>query len=154
MKRIACISLLMILGSPLLGFGQDAKGIDGNFENLSGQYAECAAYYRLIYHAMNSSHEKETANTYHKLEDTAMIYSRLLANEGRKRDVAVEVTNARIEMYLKKMKQEAGNRNENISILIKKYHYGCQEAMESPPSDVTRISQTKVEEITEQKERK
>ena len=154
MKRIACISLLMILGSPLLGFGQDAKEIDGNFENLSGQYAACAAYYRLVYHAMNSSNEKETANTYHKLEDTAMFYSGLLANEGRKRDVAVEVTNARIEMYLKKMKQEADNRNENISILINKYHYGCQEAMENPPSDVTRILQTKGEEITEQKERK
>jgi hypothetical protein len=52
------------------------------------------------------------------------------------------------------MKQEADNRNENISILINNYHYGCQEAMENPPSDVTRILQTKVEEITEQKERK
>jgi hypothetical protein len=103
---------------------------------------------------MNSSNEKETANAYHKLEDTTMFYSRLLANEGRKRDLAVEVTNARIEMYLKKMKQEADNRNKNIPILINKYHYGCQEAMENPPSDVTRILQTKVEEITEQKERK
>lgn len=91
MKRIACISFLMILGSPLLGFGQYAKGTDGNLENLSGQYAECAAYYRLVYHAMNSSNEKETANAYHKLEDTATLYSLLLANEGRKRDVGALV---------------------------------------------------------------
>lgn len=152
MKRIVYISLLLILGNPLLSFGQEAKGIDGNLENISGQYAECVAYYRLVYRAMNSSNEKEKANAYRQLEDTAMFYSLLLANEGRTKDVAVEVTNARIEMYLKKMKQEANNRNENISILINKYHFGCQEAMENPSSNIVDILKARAEEVTKQTE--
>jgi len=62
-----------------------------------------------------------------------------LANEGRSKGMALEVTNARIEMYIEKMKQEVNNRNENISILINKYHFGCQEAMENPSSQLTTI---------------
>ncbi len=150
MKRIVCISVLVFLANPLLSFGQETKGIEIKLENISGQYAECAAYYRLVFHAMNSSNEKETANAYRQLEDTAMFYSLLLANEGRSKDVAVDVTNSRIEMYMKKMKQEANNRNENIAILINKYHFGCQEAMENPLSQVVEILQKKTDEATKQ----
>ena len=146
MKKIACISIIILFVTPLFSYGQETKGIDKKLENISGKYAECAAYYRLVYHAMNSSNEKETANTYRQLEDTAMFYSLLLANEGRSKDVAVEVTNSRIEMYMKKMKQESNNRNENISILVNKYHFGCQEALEKPSNYVTEIIQTKVKE--------
>ena len=154
MKTIMCISVLIFLVNPMLSFGQEGKGIDTNLENISGQYAECAAYYRLVYHAMNSSNEKETANSYRQLEDTAMFYSLLLANEGRSKDVAVEVTNSRIEMYMKKMKQEANNKNENISILINKYHFGCQQVMENPPSHVLELLRTKVNKVTKQTETK
>lgn len=147
MKKIAYISFLMFLVYPLLSLAQEREGIDKNLENISGQYAECAAYYELVYHAMNSSNEKETANTYRKLEESAMFYSLLLANEGRSKDVAVEVTNSRIEMYMKKMKQEANNRNENISILINKYNFGCQDLMENPPSQVSQILKAKAKQI-------
>lgn len=147
MKRIAYISFLMFLVYPLLSLGQEREGIDKTLENISGQYAECAAYYELVYHAMNSSNEKKTATAYRKSEESAMFYSLLLANEGRSKDVAVEVTNSRIEMYMKKMKQEANNRNENISILINKYHFGCQNLMENPPSQVLKILKAKTEQI-------
>ena len=146
MKRIGYISFFMFLVYPLLSLGQEREGIDKTLENISGQYAECAAYYELVYHAMNSSNEKETANAYRKLEESAMFYSILLANEGRSKDVAVEVTNSRIEMYMKKMKQEA-NRNENISILINKYNFGCQALMENPPSQVLKILKAKAEQL-------
>jgi hypothetical protein len=89
-----------------------------------------------------------------ELENTAMSYSLLLANEGRNKDLAVEVTNSRIEMYIKKMKQEANNRNENISILINKYHFGCQEAMENPSNHLTTILKTKIKEVNKQSESK
>jgi len=123
MKRITYILFSMFLLFPSLTLAQEKKVIDKTLENISGQYAECAAYYELVYHAMNSSNDKETANAYRKLEDSAMLYSLLLANEGRSKDVAVSVTNSRIEMYMKKMKEEIGNRNENISLLINKYHF-------------------------------
>lgn len=38
-----------------------------------------------------------------------MLYSLLLASEGRSKDLAVKVTNSRIDMYKKKMMQEANN---------------------------------------------
>lgn len=147
MKRIVYISFFMFLVCPLLSLGQEREGIDKTLENISGQYAECAAYYELVYHAMNSSNEKETANAYRKLEESAMFYSLLLANEGRSKDVAVEVTNSRIEMYMKKMRQEASNRNENISILINKYNLGCQALMDNPPSQVLKILKAKAEQL-------
>jgi len=147
MKYIARLAILALLVCPLAALAQETKGIDKNLENISGQYAECAAYYRLVYHAMVSSKEKETANAYRKLEDDAMFYSLLLANEGRSKDLAVEVTNSRIEMYMKKMKQEADNRNENISVLINKYHFGCQESMENPSSHVVEVLKARADKL-------
>ncbi len=63
-----------------------------------------------------------------------MFYSLLLANEGRTKDMAVKVTNARIEMNLKVTKEEVDNRNENIAILAGKHSETCKHLVESPPS--------------------
>jgi hypothetical protein len=133
MIQTLCSTLFLLILSVSSAFAQEIKNFDMNSENLSNDYAECAAYYRLVYFAMNASNKKETANAYRQLENTAMFYSLLLAKKGKRRDrdMAVEVTNSRIEMNLKKMKQEVDNRNENISILINKYHFPCQERMES-----------------------
>lgn len=139
MKIIAYISLLIVLLFTSPALAQEQQKIDKTLENISGRYAECAAYYRLVYFALNSSNEKETANTYRQLEDTAMFYSLLLANEGRSKDMAVKVTNSRIELAMKKMKQEINNRNENISILMNKYQSACLEAVKNPPSQVVTI---------------
>lgn len=150
MYRIMRAILFALITYPLLSFAQENKGIDKNLENISGQYAECTAYYEIVYHAMNTSDEKETADAYKQLGNNAMFYSLLLANEGRSKDMAVKVTNSRIEMYKKKMKQEADNRNENISILIDKYHFGCEEAMKNPPGEVTEVLKTKANEAENQ----
>lgn len=136
MHKSIMFFFILFFMNPILSFSQGTKGIYKNFENISGQYAECAAYYRLVYHAMASSNDLETARLYRELEDTAMLYSLILANEGRNKDNSVEVTNSRIEMHMKKMKHEADNRNENISILINKYHFGCQGAMENPLNEL------------------
>lgn len=76
-----------------------------------------------------------------------MFYSVLLANEGRSKDLAVGVTNSRIEMYMKRMKQETDNRNENISILINKYHYGCVSLSENPPTELQTVLQRRLKEL-------
>ncbi len=148
MNRKVCVTLLALITFPMVSLAQDDNSIDKDLDNISVQYAECAAYYEFVYHAMNAANEKETAGAYKKLEDNAMFYSLLLANEGRDTDLAVRVTNSRIEMYLKKMKQEADNRNENISILINKYHFGCEEAMKNPTKEVLRVLKIKANEAT------
>ncbi len=130
-RKTLCLAYFLLVLSVPSAFTQEAKDFDMNSENKSSDYAECAAYYRLVYFAMNASNEKEIANAYRELEDTAMLYSLLFANKGRDKDMAIKVTNSRIELNLKKMKQEVDNRNENISILTNKYHLPCQERIES-----------------------
>lgn len=78
MNKILFIFIIFLLVNQSLSYGQESKGIDKNLENISGQYAECAAYYELVYHAMKSSNDTETANTYREQENTAMFYSLLL----------------------------------------------------------------------------
>lgn len=147
MKGSFYITILFLIISPLFVSAEEQKAIDRSLENISGQYAECTAYYELVYHAMNSSNEKETAEMYKELANNAMFYSLLLANEGREKDIAVNVTNSRIDMYKKKMLQEADNRNENISILINNYHYDCEKLMTNPPNEVAEILEKQLENL-------
>jgi hypothetical protein len=155
MKKTIFILLLILILSPLSSFGQEKRQIDKNLEKISWQYAECAAYYELVFNAMKASNENETVNAYRQLKNDAMFYSLLLGNEGRSKDLAIEVTNARIDIYIKKMKLEADNRNENISILINKYHSGCQELMQNPPTELIEVLKRKiVEEANKQSKSK
>ena len=144
MKRIIYISIFIFFLNPLCSFSQKTKGNDKNLENISGKYAECAAYYTIVYHALNSSNDKETEKAYGQLQTIAGFYSLLLASEGRSKELAVQVTKSRIEMYMKKMKQEANNDTANISILINKYHFGCHEVLENPSDYVLEILKTRV----------
>ena len=144
MKTILFISISILLSIPFIAHTQESKKINKDLENISGQYAECTAYYELVSYALKSSNDPKTADAYSGLGNKAMFYSLLLANEGRSKDVAIQVTNSRIDMYKKKMKQEADNKNENISILINKYHFGCQELMEKPSSQLESILKIKL----------
>ena len=136
---IICIIVVSFFINPLPSYSQENKQIDKNLENISGQYAECAAYYRLVSYAMETSNELKSADTYRQLEGQAGLYSILLASEGRNEEMAFKVTQSRIEMYIKQMRQETNNRNENISVLINKYHLECQEAMDNLPKAVLEI---------------
>jgi hypothetical protein len=73
MKRIVIIALLIFFLNPVFSFCQETKGINKDLENLSGQCAECAAYFRLVYHEMISSNETDTAKSYRELEDMVML---------------------------------------------------------------------------------
>ena len=99
---ILVFTLSLVFVSPILSFSQETQKIDKNLDNIAIQYTECAAYYDLVYYAMKASDENKTANTYRQLENDAMLYSLLLANEGRSKDLAIEVTDARIDIYKKR----------------------------------------------------
>ena len=70
-------------------------------EDLAGLYAECAAYYTIVYHAVNNSGDSDTTAAYSKVMNDSMFYSLLLTSESREQDMAVNVTNSRIQMYIK-----------------------------------------------------
>ena len=80
MKRTLFILALVLAFFPLPSFGQE---INQSLEDISGQYAECAVYYDLVYHAMKSSNKKEGAEAYLKLYYDAYLYSVILANQIR-----------------------------------------------------------------------
>ena len=139
MKDCISFSLITYLLCSSQSIAQNATEFDPELENQSAMYAECAAYYRLVYFALVESQQEETASAYREMEDNAMFVSLAVASKGRSQDMAVEVTNSRIEMSMKIMKQEIDNRNENISILINKYQFSCQEALSSPSSAVMQV---------------
>ena len=137
MKQAFITIVIVLFLCPLNGFCENSedfnKDYNKDYEILSVRYCECTAYYRFVYHALNSSGESKTANSYQELEDMVMLYALILAQPGRDKNKAIEVTSSRIQMYSEQMKQETNNRNENISILINKYHFGCMELIQNPP---------------------
>ena len=134
MKKIIYILFVFFSVYPSFCMSQETNKFDKDLEDISGQYAECTAYYELVYHAMITSGQNETASAFKNLKDTSLFYSVLIADNGRSREMAIEVISSRIDTYLKKMKQEADNRNENISTLKNRYHYNCQDIMKNPPN--------------------
>ena len=134
MKKIICILIFTSFVVPLVSHAQQSAEIDKDLENISGQYAECAAYYEFAYYALKSSGDAVSAEAYYNLEGQAMYSAYILASEGRDDDMALNVTNSRIDMYKKKMRREANNTNANISILINKYHYDCEKIMQILPA--------------------
>lgn len=150
MKKIISVLVFIYSISPLISHAQQPAEIDKNLENISGQYAECAAYYEFAYYAMKSSGEAVGAEAYRNREEQAMFYAWLLASEGRNNDMALNVTNSRIDLYKKKMRQEASNTNANISILINKYHYACEEIIKAPNKKVMQILSAREKEVNPQ----
>ena len=116
MKLLSFIMFALILSVNHV-LAETKKNIDPNLENLSGLYAECAAYYTIVYHAVANAGDKETASSYGQLQEQSINASLLLASQGRDLQTAKDVTMSRIEMYTQQMKKETNGRNENISIL-------------------------------------
>jgi hypothetical protein len=139
---IAVLSVGLSLGTPAYA------DIDMTIDEISGEYAECTAYYQLVQDAVvASAGDKETADTYGKLKDSVMFYSLLLANEGRTKDMAVQVTHSRIEIYKKVMLKEIGNRYENFSILINKHNFECQDLVSNPPDQLKEAMTKRIENL-------
>jgi hypothetical protein len=76
MKYMFWIVLVILITSTLIAHAQEQKGIDEHLENLSGQYAECTAYYELVYYAMDSANEMQTANAYKGLAGALPVSSK------------------------------------------------------------------------------
>lgn len=143
--------LIASLFFPLSALAQDASPISMEIEDIADDYATCAAYYRLVYHGVLASNRQDIAAGYRQLEDEAMFYSLLLANEGRDRDMAVQVTNARVELNIKNMLSEINNRNENIAILMHKYGDRCIALSEEPPAIAQGILARRLQEASAEK---
>ncbi len=140
-KAILYLFIVISFISPSLTHSEENKKVNYILDSISGDYAECAAYYTIVYHSMVSANEAAAANNYAQLQETAINYALQLASEGRSIEMTGKVTKSRIEMYNKKMKQEAGNDAANISVLINKYHFKCTNALENPEKYIQEVKE-------------
>ena len=138
MKKFTVMFLIFLFAHPLFSFGQETTN-NKNLDAISGRYAECAAYYGTIQDAMDSSLQKDSAETYRQLANTAKIYSLLLAIEGRSQNSAVAVTKARFDRYMDNMKGESARNDENFTTFNNKYQSECRDAMEHPSTQLVDI---------------
>lgn len=134
MKRHLVTSLYLCL--TLATFAQETK-IPKELDNLSVKYAEATAYFDIVIEALGKSGKENTK--YAAVRDDAMLYSLLLASEGRTQDVAVKVTHARIEVSKKDMLREMNYRNENIAIIENKYAEVSLDLMKNPPEELQEL---------------
>ena len=140
MNRIVSIifSILCLVWSTPV-FSENLQKTDKNLENFEEQYVKCAAYYQLISESFKGSGNGKAANSYLVLRDTAKSYSIALASEGRGQDIAVQLINSRLKMRKRKLSNEIYYQYENIATLIDKYHFGCQEIVQTPPAELMKI---------------
>lgn len=135
MKRIIVISFLIFLVCPLSVHATETKNLSG-VEDISGLYAECAAYFNITYHKADVSDENITTADYRQLEKTAMFYSLLLALDKINKDMAVEATNSKFSQYRQEIKSLSAERNAELYQVVDKYQSECHEAMVNPPNQL------------------
>ena len=138
MKTIIPLILFMLIISSY-AFSQETQKTDKNLENIARQYVECAAYYQIVSDSFKASGNGKAANSYLALRDTAKSYSIALASESRGQDIAVQLINSRFKMRKRKLSNEIYYQYENIATLIDKYHFGCQEIVQTPSAELTAI---------------
>lgn len=150
MKKQAVITLLFLL-SLTCGFPQSESKIDRGVDNLAAEYAEFTAYLELVTSSIKGEEEEDTRAQYAKVKDDCMFYSLLLASEGRKKEIAIQVTNARIEIAKKQMLKEIDYDNANLSILISKYQEDLLRVIQNPPQILLEVIAKKTNEVDAKK---
>jgi hypothetical protein len=140
MKRVlSIIVFILCLFWNTHVFSGNLQKTDKNLENIARQYVKCAAYYQLVSESFKGSGNGKAANSYLALRDTAKSYSIALASESRGQDIAVQLINSRFKMRKRKLSNEIYYQYENIATLIDKYHFGCQEIVQTPSAELTAI---------------
>ena len=125
--KIKTISLILFFFLfPLISFGQTTENIDPAIDNLSVEYAECAAFFSIAYQAAEKKDgEEDLAKRLGDLQIISIRMSLVLASKGRDLKMANKVTRSRIAMFNQDMKDEMGNNLANFSILMSKYLKSC-----------------------------
>ena len=126
------VFILLYIGI-LYTLAEDAS-IPNKTNDLAFSYAQAAAYYELAVEAMAKS-GKESVK-FKKARDVATYISLKLASVGRTDDMAVNISNSRIEICKKEMLKEIDSRNENFTVLINKYSDSSLALINKPPKEV------------------
>jgi len=124
---------LLLVTLLLFTFSLAAKDKDQEIDDLAVMYAECTAYNNLLYGALERSDVEPT--TLEKIKSAysqTMFASVVLASQSRTNDMAVKVTESRVELFIKDMTDEIDTNFDNFSILMNRYGNSCIEAIKKP----------------------
>lgn len=110
-------------------YAQDAiPGWEKAMNNLSHEYAQCAAYFLVVSVALENSNEPDTAKQYSDVSSTAFGYASMYGEEA---GLLPQTTQSRFEMEFVQMGKRIDNNTSNIAILGNDYAHLCQVAMEN-----------------------
>lgn len=143
MKNLWIIVLLFLAATDVASSDQSAEMVKEVTNNISSEFAQCAAYFTISSEALKRAGENPTADKYRKTSDTALEYALIAAQEGRTAAMAQKVTLARFEAGMKEMLEEIDKDVSNIAILQNKYGLRCKNSMERP-EDMMKEWQDKV----------
>jgi len=101
--------------------------------NLSHEYARCAAYFLVVSIAMANSDKEEIAKSYSDVSEVAFGYAQTAASQA---GLLPETTQARFEMEFVDMTKRIAGNTSNISILGRDFAEPCQTSMEDVQSRV------------------
>ena len=139
-KHLNLLVYSIALSFTSLAQADESRPPDKSFaDNLSSEYATCAAYYTVMVGALTHSGESELADQYSKNGSVAFDYALEFAKDNRTEEMANSVTTSRFTLYAEGMMKEIGNDASNVSILLNQYAYRCKEALEDPESFAKKI---------------
>lgn len=136
------IFILLMLAIPYVRADTSEDLAIAAMDNISGEYALCAAYFAIVSQAVATNTKgTETSEQYKSMYTTAMQASIAAAKATRNDDMALKVTLSRYYVYLAGMKDEIENNYSNISILLNKHSYTCKDAIEKPDKFINTINE-------------
>ena len=97
--------------------------------NLTHEYAVCAAYFGVVSIAFENSNDPTTAAQYSELMNHALTYA--LAS-GDSIGLLQETTASRYKIAIEEMQDRIDGNTANISVLYGDYMKSCTVAMEDP----------------------
>ena len=106
------------------------------FNNVSGEYATCAAYFSIVSQEMRRNGNNGTAKKFEAARDISLNYAFIAAQEGRTDKMAKQFAIARTEAGMQSLMKEIGDDPGKVSILMSQYAANCKEILESPAETI------------------
>lgn len=130
-KLVSLIALISTCG-PTIGGDISPPSAKQYADNVSSEYAACAAYYQILSVGFERAGEMGSVAKADRTSELALAYSLAMAERQRSEEMARKVTLSRLEFYTNDMLREIENDISNVSILANKYANRCKAAIETP----------------------
>ena len=95
-------------------------------DNVSMEYATCAAYFAHAASAVKNGGDQETSDRFASIYEEVVTLAVFAAQAHRSDEMAIKVTSARVNMVMDAMQDDIDNDYSNFSLLYQKHHKRCE----------------------------